>query len=87
VTLKKSSSRLRDLEKQGFLSGTLVTLKNWVPLKTDDAEGFPLAFPLNYFPPQSGSVEIQGAAGDPAFPLNTGFPLNGGPVPFIYANS
>ena len=64
----------------------MVTLKNWVPLKTDDAEGFPFAFPLNYFPPQSGSVEIQGAAGDPAFPLNTGFPLNGEPDLFIYVN-
>ena len=54
--------------------------------KTDETEGFPPAFPLNYFPPQSGSMEIQGTAGDPAFPLNTGFPLNGGPDLFIYVN-
>ena len=54
--------------------------------KTDETEGFPPAFPLNYFPPQSGNAEIQGAAGDPAFPLNTGFPLNGGPDLFIYVN-
>ena len=42
--------------------------------KTDETEGFPPAFPLNYFPPQRGKPERSPSGRVFGFPLNVFFP-------------